>query len=256
MLDSTAIIHPTARLAENVEVGPWTLIGPDVEIGEGTWIGSHVVIKGPTRIGKNNRIFPFSSLGEMPQDKRYRDEKTSLEIGDNNIIREFCTINRGTPNGKAFTRIGNHNFLMAYVHIAHDCEVGDHTVFANNASLAGHVIVEDHVILSGFAGVHQFCNVGRYSFIGKATYVTQDILPYLLVSGYTPEVYGLNVKGLQRNHFQPQTIETLKKAYKVIFKQGLTVPHAVETLQTFLSTCPEVQYFIEALQRATRGITR
>ncbi len=256
MIDERAIIHPTARIARDVEIGPWTIIGPDVEIQEGTWIGPHVVINGPTKIGKNNRIFQFASLGEAPQDKKFHGEKTTLEIGDNNTIREFCTFNRGTVQGGGVTKIGNNNWIMAYVHIAHDCIVGNNTVFANNASLAGHVIVEDFVTFAGFAGVHQFCRVGSYSFVAKATYVTQDVLPYILVSGYTPEACGLNTEGLKRNGFSTETIENLKRAYRLIFRQGLTLKEAIVELEKIQHQGPEIGRLIQALQDSTRGIVR
>jgi UDP-N-acetylglucosamine acyltransferase len=256
VIDNRADIHPSAKIGENVVIGPWTVIGEDVEIGDGCYIGPHVVIRGPTKLGKQNRIFQFSSIGEESQDKKFNGEKTYLEIGDNNTIREFVTINRGTVQGGGYTRIGNDNWLMAYVHVAHDCIIGNHTIFSNNASLAGHVTVEDHVILAGFSGVHQFCSIGAHSFVAKATYITKDVLPYVLVSGYTATTSGLNSEGLRRRGFDNDTLEHLKRAYKVIFRKGLTVKNAIVELQEMLPQCPEISAFINGLQNSTRGIVR
>ena len=194
MIDKTAIIDPTARIAPGVMIGPWTVIGADVEIGEGTWIGPHVVINGPTKVGRDNKIFQFASIGEAPQDKKFGGEKTRLEIGDRNVIREFCTFNRGTVQDKSVTSIGNDNLFMAYVHIAHDCVVGNHTIFANNASLAGHVIVEDFAILGGFSGVFQACRVGANSFASMGAMIDKDVPPFVKVSGYLCETIWLEYR--------------------------------------------------------------
>lgn len=257
MIHSSAIIDPSARIAEDVTIGPWSIIGPDVEIGKGTWIGPHVVINGPTRIGEYNKIFQFASVGEVTQDKKYQGNRTFLEIGDHNIIRECCTINRST-NSDSFTRIGNDNLFMAYVHIAHDCQVANHAIFSNNASLAGHVIVEDYAILSGFSMVHQYCFIGKHSFVAAATPVGKDVLPYVMVAGagHEAEACGLNLVGLRRREFSPETINNLKRAYKIIFRQGLTVQQAIEQITEMVPECPEVQLFIDALQRSERGIVR
>lgn len=256
MISPHALIDKNARIAENVTIGPWTVIGPDVEIDEGTTIASHVVIKGPTRIGRNNKIFQFASVGEDPQDKKYAGEKTLLEIGDHNIIRESCTINRGTVQAGGITRIGNDNLFMACVHIAHDCIIHNNATFANHASLAGHVIVEDYAILSGFSGVHQFCYIGKHSFVGGGTMVTMDVLPYVLVDGHEAKTCGLNSEGLKRRGFSSEAINILRRAYKIIFRNGLTVSQALEQLNELLAECPEVGLLIEALQRSTRGIVR
>ncbi len=256
MIHPTAIIDPTARIAPNVEIGPWVWIGPDVEIGEGTWIGPHVVIKGPTRIGKENKIYQFSSLGEDPQDKKYRGEKTWLEIGDRNVIREYCTFNRGTAQDKSITRIGNDNLFMAYVHIAHDCIVGNHTIFANAATLAGHVIIEDHVILSGFSGVFQACRVGMHSFACMGAVIEKDVPPFVKVSGYYAKPFGLNIVGMKRRGFSPETIMQLRRGYKIIYRQGLTINKALEKLEIMKAECPEIQMFIEFLQNSEQGIVR
>ena len=258
MINKHAIIDPKASLGANVQVGPWTFIGPQVEIEEGTWIGPHVVIRGPTRIGRYNKIYQFASVGEDPQDKKYQGEKTFLEIGDHNVIRECVTINRGTIQGGEKTSIGHHNLLMAYVHIAHDCEIQDHTIFANNATLAGHVKVENHAILSGFSMVYQYCVIGAYSFLTGGTGIVKDVLPYLTVSGSARDasVFGLNSVGLKRNGFSDETLEYLKRAYKIIFRQNLTVVQAIEELQTMVTECPEIQLMIAALEKSERGITR
>ncbi len=256
MIDNRADIDPSARIADNVHIGPWTTIGPDVEIGEGTRIGSHTVINGITKIGKNNNIFQFSSIGEVPQDKKYHGEETILEIGDNNTIREYCTINRGSAQGGGATRIGDNNWLMAYVHVAHDSEIGNHTTFANCATLAGHVVVQDYASISAFSAVHQFCTVGAYSFVAKASYVCKDVLPYILVGGHSPSPCGLNTVGLKRNGFSSDAIENLRRAYKIIFRRGLAVQQAIEELQVLLENCPEVQRLISALGSSERGVVR
>ncbi len=256
MIDKTAIIHPTARIANNVEIGPFTVIGPEVEIGEGTWIGPHVVIQGPTKIGRDNKLFQFSSIGEQPQDKKFQGEKTSLEIGDRNVIREFCTFNRGTAQDKTVTKIGNDNLFMAYVHIAHDCLVGNHTIFANNASLAGHVIVEDYAILSGFAGVYQHCRVGMHSFACTGAVIEKDVPPFVKVSGYYAKPFGLNTIGMKRRGFAIETIMQIRRAYKTIYRKGLTLKQALDTLESMLVECPEIQLLIDFIQSSNRGIVR
>jgi UDP-N-acetylglucosamine acyltransferase len=256
VIDARAIIDPSARIADNVSIGPWTIIGPDVEIGTGTWVGPHVFIKGPTRIGENNKIYQFASVGEDPQDKKYNGEKTLLEIGDRNVIREFCTINRGTTQDNNKTLIGNDNLLMAYVHIAHDCIIGDFTVFSNNASLAGHVKVKDYVILGGFAGVHQYCTLGESCFVAKASIVGQDVLPFILVAGHAASACGLNSEGLRRRGFSNEHINILKRAYKLIYRKGFTVQQVIPQLQAMLSECASVQLMIDILEQTTRGIVR
>ena len=258
MIDPRAEIHPAARIAENVTIGPWTVIGAEVEIGAHTWIGSHVVIKGPTQIGAHNKLYQFSSIGEDPQDKKYQGEDTLLEIGDYNIIREFCTLNRGTVQGGGVTRIGNHNLLMSYVHIAHDCIIGNETIFVNNASLAGHVIVEDFAILSGFCAVRQFCTVGAHSFVTGTSSVVKDVLPFLLVAGQGGDAkpYGINTEGLKRRGFSAESINYLRRAYKVIYRHGLTVPDAIIELRSMLEECPEIQLMIDGLEKSELGIMR
>jgi len=256
MIDSRAEVHASAKIHQDVHIGPWTVIGPDVEIGEGTWVGPHVVINGPCKIGKNNKIFQFSSLGDAPQDLTYAGENTLLEIGDNNIIREYCMVNRGSLKGGGVTKIGNHNFLMAYVHIGHDCIVEDRTIFVNYAALSGHVTVKDYAIIGAYAAVHQFCTIGAHAFVAKATYVTKDVLPYILVDGHSPIVCGINTVGLKRRGFSTETLTFLKRAYKIIFRKALTVSQAIEELTPMVSTCPEIQPLIDGMNHAKRGIVR
>lgn len=254
MIHPTAIIDPSAIIGANVAIGPYSVIGAEVEIGDGTWIGPHVVINGPTKIGRDNRIFQFSSIGEITQDLKYKGERTYLEIGDNNTIREFCTINRGSIQDKAITKLGNHNLLMAYVHIAHDCVVGNHVVFSNNASLAGHVHVDDHVVMGGFSGVFQFCRVGAHSFISTNSVVIKDVPPFVKVSGYYAKPFGLNSVGLQRRGFSNEIISELKRAYKVIYRNGLTVANALAELANM--TTPEVRTMAEFIEASSSGIVR
>lgn len=254
MIDKTAIIDPSAKIANNVHIGAYSIIGPDVEIGEGTWIGPHVVIQGPTRIGCENKIYQFSSIGEAPQDLKFRGEKTFLEMGDRNIIREFCTINRGTAQDKSTTKIGNDNLFMAYVHIAHDCVIGNHNIFSNNASLAGHVTVADYVTFGGFSGVFQFCRVGAHSFVSTNSVVIKDVPPFVKVSGYYAKPYGLNTVGLQRRGFAEEAMTELRRAYKIIYRNGLTIARAIEELRKM--TCAEIQDLIQFIETSNSGIVR
>ena len=256
MIDEKAMIHPSAKLAQGVTVGPGSIIGADVEIGENTWIGPHVVIQGPTRIGKNNKIFQFSSVGDEPQDITYKGEPTRLEIGDNNVIREYCMINRGTVKGGGVTKVGNGNYLMAYSHIGHDCLVGNHIIMINYAALAGHVTIDDYAIIGPYAAIHQFCHVGAYAFIARATYVNKDTLPYVMIAGAETSACGINTVGLRRRGFSPAAIDGIRKAYKIIFRKGLTVQEAVAELETMQGECPEIIPMIDSLNKSTRGIVR
>lgn len=256
MINQHAIIDPSAKIAADVQIGPYAVIGPGVEIGAGTRIGSHTVIHNNTKIGSNNHIDAFVSLGGDPQHIHYQGEMTYLEIGDNNVIREFCTLNRGTVQGGGLTRIGSRNFLMAYVHIAHDCMLGNEVVLANNTSLAGHVVVEDYVVFGAFCGVHQFVSIGAYSFLGRATKVGQDIPPYVLVTGSPGGPRGLNLVGLKRRGFSEQTLRTLRRAYSLVYRQGLRLQDAVDQLVPMVDTCPELKPFVEMLQRSKRGMAR
>lgn len=256
MIDSRAVIHPSARLADDVEVGPFTVIGADVEIGAGTKVHSHVVINGPTTIGCNNTIFQFSSVGEDCQDKKYRGEPTRLEIGDNNIIREGCTIHRGTIQDNSLTCIGNDNLLMAYVHIAHDCMVGNNCILANNTGLAGHVVVDDDVVMGGFSAVHQFCRVGRGSMAAAGAFIFKDLPAYVMASGSPAGAYGMNFEGMRRRGMSEATIRVLRQAYKVIYRQGLKTAEAIEALRGLATGVPEIDILINSLETSTRGIVR
>jgi len=256
LIDSRAVIDPEAALASNVIVGPYAIIGANVTIGAGTTVGPHTVIHGPTRIGRDNKIFQFSSIGDDPQDKKYHGEPTELHIGNGNTIREYCTINRGTVQGGGITKIGDDNWIMAYVHIAHDCNVGNHTIFANAASLAGHVLVGDWAILGGFTLVHQFCTLGEHCFTAFGSVISKDVPPYILVSGHNARPHGLNTEGLRRRGFSAETIRNLRQAYKVLYRSGLTVDQALIRLHEMSAECPEINLFIEMLANATRGIIR
>ncbi|MDA1108004.1 MAG: acyl-ACP--UDP-N-acetylglucosamine O-acyltransferase [Proteobacteria bacterium] len=256
MIDARAVIAQGAKLGPGVSVGPYAIIGAQVEIGAGTWIGPHVVITGRTRIGRDNKIFQFASIGEEPQDKKYAGEDTALEIGDRNVIREYCTISRGTAQGGGITQVGNDNWIMAYVHIAHDCKVGHQTIFANSASLAGHVTVEDYAILGGFTLVHQFCAIGAHCFCGMGSVISKDVPPYTLMSGNPVRAHGLNSEGLKRRGFSAETLRQLHEAYKVIYKSKLTLVQAITRLQEMQHECAEIGVLVAFLERATRGIVR
>lgn len=252
----TAIVDPQARLAADVTIGPYSIIGADVEIGAATRIGPHVVIGMHTRIGARNMIYQFCSIGEAPQDKKYNGEPTRLEIGDDNIIREFCTLNRGTVQDAGVTRIGDHNWIMAYVHVAHDCRVGNHTIFANNAQLAGHVHVDDYAILGGYTGVHQFCRVGAHSITAISTVLLQDLPPYVMASGNTAQPHGINAEGLRRRGFSAAAIAAIKRAYKTLYKSGLSFEAARAQIAADAVQQPELQLLTEFLATPGRGVIR
>ena len=256
MIDPRAVIDPGAELAANVSVGPYTVIGPNVSIGEGTRIGPHVVIEGPTRIGRDNHIYQFASLGTAPQDKKYAGEETWLEIGDRNTIREFVTFNRGTVQDTGITRIGNDNWIMAYVHIAHDCRIGNQTIFANNASLAGHVHVDDYAILGGFTLVHQFCHIGAHSLTAFGSGISMDVPPYVTVGGSPAHAHGLNMEGLRRRGFPEDVRRLLKQAYKTIYRENRSLADALAELHSLGSDSAELGILIRFLENQTRGITR
>jgi len=256
MLHPTAIIHPDAKLADDVQVGAYSIIGEHVEIGAGTVVGPHVVIDGRTRIGQSNRIFQFCSLGGIPQDKKYSNEPTRLEIGDHNIFREYCTINIGTVQDVGVTRIGNRNWIMGYVHVAHDCQVGNHTVLANCTQLAGHVTVGDYAILGGFTGVHQYVKVGAHIITGVSTVLLQDIPPYVLASGNPAVPHGINSEGLKRREFSSESIKAIKQAYKTLYRSGLSLDEAKAALQSQLADHAELQPLVDFLATSTRGIIR
>jgi UDP-N-acetylglucosamine acyltransferase len=256
MIHSTAIIHPGARLGAGVSVGPYSIIGENVQIGDNTRIGPHVVISGCTRIGCDNRIFQFCSIGDEPQDKKYAGEPTCLEIGDRNTIREFCTFNTGTVQDAGVTRVGSDNWIMAYVHIAHDCQVGNRTIFANNAQIAGHVHVDDWAILGGFTGVHQFCRIGAHTMTAGATLVLQDVPPYVMAAGNSATPFGINVEGLKRRGFSAEALLGLKRAYRTLYKSGLMLEEARAKLAEDAKTCPEIQPILDFLVVSKRGIIR
>ncbi len=252
----TAIIDAKAELDSSVEIGPYSIIGANVKIDAGTRVAGHVIINGPTTIGKNNHIFQYSSLGEAPQDKKYRDEPTLLEIGDNNTIREFCTFNRGTIQDKGTTKVGSDNWIMAYVHIAHDCDVGNHTILANNSSLAGHVDIADHAILGGFTLIHQFCKIGSHVITAVGSVVFKDIPPYVTAAGYDAKPHGINAEGLKRRGFSADSILQIKRAYKALYRNGLTLEEAKIELAAMQVTTPEIGLMTDFLNISTRGIVR
>lgn len=255
-IHETAIVHPDARIADGAEIGPFCVIGAGVEIGAGTIVGAHCVIEGPTRIGHHNRIHPHSVIGGEPQDKKYAGEPTRLEIGNHNTIREFVTINRGTVQDDGLTRIGDHNWIMAYVHVAHDCKVGNHTIFANAASLAGHVRVDDYVILGGFTLVHQFCQIGAHAFTSMGSIVNRDVPPYVTVAGNFAEPKGINSEGLKRRGYDSERIMSIRRAYKTLYKSGLTLAEAREQLASAATSAPDVRLMLEFIDRSERSLIR
>lgn len=256
MIHPAALVDPDARLEPGVAVGPFSVIGPEVEIAAGTRIGPHVVIRGPTRIGRDNQIFQFASIGEDPQDKKYRGEVTRLEIGDRNVIREYATLHRGTIQDQSITRVGNDNLFMAYTHVAHDCVIGDGTIMANGASLAGHVRVDDHAILGGFSLVHQFCRIGRESFSGMGSVISRDVPPYVMLGGSPTRPRGINAVGMERRGYDPEAILRVKRAFKTLYKSGLKLEEAIEQLQIMAEDAPEVGAFLEFLSQSGRSIVR
>jgi UDP-N-acetylglucosamine acyltransferase len=256
MIHPTAQIDPGARLGNDVSVGAFSVIAADVHIGDGTTIGPHAVIQGPSRIGCDNRIFQFASVGAEPQDKKFRGEHSELVIGDRNTIREFVTINRGTGEGGGSTRIGDDNWIMAYAHIAHDCHVGNHTVFSNNATLAGHVEVGDYAILSGFAGVHQFCRVGEHAFVGMGCLINGDVPPFVIVANEYGRPRGINSEGLKRRGFSAERIAAIKRAYRTLYMSGMPFERAREELGKAAADAPDVQRMLEFIERSQRALVR
>ena len=256
MIDSRAVIDPTAKIADGVSIGAFSVIGAGVEIGADCEIGPHVVISGPTVIGKGNKIQSFSSIGCTPQDKKYAGEPTTLEIGDNNTIRELCTFSRGSMQGGGVTRIGSNNWIMACVHIAHDCILGDNIIMANNASLAGHVTVGDFAILSGYSLIHQFCDVGEHSFTSFASHVNQSIPPYVTVSGEKARAKGVNTEGLKRRGYSPEQIQQVRRAYKVLYRSGLRLEEARVQLEEMAEDHEEIRPWIEFLDTTEKSFIR
>ena len=256
MIHSTAIISESARLADDVQVGPYAIIGDNVEIGRGTRIDSHAVVNGPTTIGEDNHIYQFASIGDDPQDKKYAGEPTTLTMGDRNTIREFCTISRGTTQDKGETILGDDNWIMAYVHIAHDCVVGNKTIMANNVTLAGHVHVGDWVIFGGFSGAHQFTKIGEHAFLGMYSGVNRDVPAYTMVSGQPAVPRGINSEGLKRRDFSEEQIRNIKNAYRLVYRKGLKLADAIAEIEKLIDSQPELVVFLESLRASERGIIR
>jgi len=256
LIDSTAIVDNEAEIADDVSIGPFSIIGPKVKIDSGTTIGPHVVINGATAIGKDNQIYQFSSIGECPQDKKYADEETYLEIGDRNIIREFTSIHRGTLQDRGLTLIGSDNLFMAYTHVAHDCMIGDHVIMANGASIAGHVHMGDHAILGGFTLVHQFTQIGAFSFSAMGSAITKDIPPFVMVGGRPTAPHGINSVGMERNGISPEVVRQIRKAYKILYKNNLRLDDAIEEMEEMAGESKELSDMVSFLRNVTRGILR
>jgi UDP-N-acetylglucosamine acyltransferase len=256
VIDPHAIVSPRAELAADVAVGPFSIIGPDVRIGAGTVVGPHVVVNGPTTIGADNRIFQFASIGDAPQDKKYRGEPTRLEIGDRNVFRESCTVNRGTTHDKGVTVIGDDNLFMAYSHVAHDCLIGSNTVFANCAALAGHVEIGDWVTLGGLTAVHQFTRIGAYAFLGGGTIVTRDVPPYVMAAGNPAQPHSINSVGLKRRGFTDEQIRSIREAYRIVYRCDLKLNEALERLEPSAREQPELRLFVDFIRSSTRSIVR
>lgn len=257
MIDADSRVHPDADLGAGVEVGPWTTIGAGAEIGAGTRIGAHVVISGPVRIGRDNRIHPYCSIGEPAQIKGLDDDRGArIEIGDGNVLREYCSVNRGSPKDQGLTRIGDQNYFMVSAHVAHDCRVGSHSIFANNATLAGHVEVGDHAFLSGFCAIHQFCRIGESAFVGPSAIVLKDVPPFVVVTGNTAQPHGLNRVGLRRRGFSAEEIDALRRAYKLLYRKGLTRAEAQARLDAIAPASVHLQRFADFLRASKRGIVR
>jgi UDP-N-acetylglucosamine acyltransferase len=256
VIHPTAIVDTGARLDAGVEVGAYSIIGPDVEIGVGSWIGPHVVIQGPARIGRENRVFQFCSLGDAPQHVGYKGEPTRLEVGDRNTIREYCTLNRGTVEGGGRTVVGDDNFIMAYCHVAHDCRIGQHTVFANASSLAGHVHIGDHAFLGGFTLIHQYCRVGAHCMTGVNTTLFKDVPPFVTVAGQGGTPHGINVRGLRRRGFDEATVLAIKRAYKILYLSDLRLEQALEEIARMASSSAALGQFVEFIKASKRGIVR
>jgi UDP-N-acetylglucosamine acyltransferase len=256
VIHKTALVAKTAEISDDVSIGAYSIIGDGVRIGRGSRIASHVVINGPTTIGEDNRIYQFCSIGDDPQDKKFTGESTRLEIGNRNTIREYCSINRGTGQDQGMTSVGDDNWILAYVHIAHDCRVGNNTIFSNNATLAGHVHVGDWVIFAGFSGAHQFCRVGAHSFLGMFAGTSQDVPAYTLVAGQPATVRGINAEGLKRRNFSPQQISNIKNAYRIVYRKGLKLTDAIREVEELAKTQPEIGIFAQSLHTSDRGLLR
>lgn len=255
-IHETAIVSPEANIAQGVVVGPWSIIGPEVDIGADTIIGSHCVLKGPTKLGARNKIYHYVTIGEDCQDKKYAGERTYLEIGDDNVIREHCTLHRGTVQDKGITKVGSRNLLMVNVHIAHDCVVGDDCIFANNATLAGHVHIGNWVIFGGLAAIHQFGRVGDHAFVAGMAALNQDVPPFVMAAGHYAKPFGINKEGLKRRGFSPEAISLIRHAYMTVYKEGNTIEEAVNKLLPLVAQEPSIQLLVDFLKESTRGICR
>ena len=256
MIDPRAIVSPRARLGEGVSVGPFSIIGDDVEIGPRTTIGPHAVVNGPTRMGADNRIFQFASIGEAPQDKKYKGEPTRLEIGDRNVFRECCTVHRGTTHDQGVTRVGSDGLFMAYTHVAHDCEIGDNVVLANSASMAGHVQIGDWVQLGGLCAIHQFVKIGAHAFVAGGAMVRQDVPPFIMVAGYPAEPQAVNAEGLKRRGFTAEQIRHIRDAYRILYRSELKLTDALEQLRALVPAQPEIRDFVAFIEGSTRSLVR
>jgi UDP-N-acetylglucosamine acyltransferase len=256
VIDARAIVSPKAQLATDVTVGPFSIIGPDVQIGAGTVVGPHVVINGPTVIGAHNHIFQFASIGDAPQDKKYKGEPTRLEIGDRNVFRENCTVNRGTTHDQGVTRVGSDNLFMAYSHVAHDCQIGSKTVFANCAALGGHVEIGDWVIVGGLSAIHQFAKIGAHAFLAGGAIVTRDVPPYVMVAGNPAGPHSVNSEGLKRRGFTEEQIRNIREAYRILYRSDLKLTEALEKMQPLAATHPEIRAFVDFIGTSTRSIVR
>jgi UDP-N-acetylglucosamine acyltransferase len=256
MIDARAVVSPQAKIAANVEIGPFSVIGPDVEIGPGTWIGPHVVIKGPTRIGADNKVFQFASIGEDPQDKKYKGEVTYLTIGDRNVFRESVTVNRGTVTGNGVTQIGDDNLLMAYAHVAHDCRLGNQIVLANCAALGGHVDIGDWAILGGLSAVHQFCKIGAHAFVANNSMVTQDVPTYVMAVGRPAVPHSVNAEGLKRRGYSAEQVRNIRRAYRVLYRSKLKLADALKELASAAESQAELRPLVEFLKESSRGLIR
>jgi len=256
VIDARAIVSPQAELAPDVSIGPFSIIGPQVRIGARSVIGPHAVVNGPTRMGEDNRVFQFASLGDAPQDKKYQGEPTRLEIGDRNVFRESCTINRGTTHGHGVTRIGNDNLFMAYAHVAHDCQIGSNTVFANCASLAGHVEIGDWVILGGLTAVHQFAKIGAHAFLGGGSILSRDVPPYVMVAGNPALPHGVNAEGLKRRGFSEEQVRNVREAYRILYRSDLKLAEALEQLRPLAQAHAELRAFVDFINASTRSLVR
>jgi len=256
VIDARAIVSPQAELAEDVSVGPFSIIGAQVSIGRGTVVGPHAVIAGPTRIGEGNHIFQFASIGDAPQDKKYRGEPTRLEIGARNVFREFCTVNRGTTHDKGVTRIADDNLFMAYTHVAHDCEIGSNVVLANCATMGGHVAIGDWVQLGGLSAIHQFCKIGAHAFVGGGAIVTRDVPPYVMVTGNPAEPHMVNAEGLKRRGFTAEQIRNIRNAYRILYRSDLKLVEAVKQLTALAADQIELRAFVDFIDSSTRSLVR